>query len=914
MARVGNYGLERRIRLTIMNPFFSSRHLMTSENRRSRLAVVIVLCLALFAPHAAAAQETTTADKSPDRSQNNSNDLQVQATEVTLASGWVLPAELLREQASEPAGDQGRAALVEADLVGASLVLSNGPEMVILDTNGQSGVFAVRSKNDGQWSDWVTVEADNQDAPDGLPGEEGVMPEGAVRFNGAIGPIWIGEQSEELEIIQLDGEIESLTVEALRSTTDNEPDLLPARIEAAEPGSRPTIQPRSAWASQGWEYDNKHCEDGPSYADNVRAVVVHHTVTTNTYNQNQVDDLLRGIYRTHVKINGWCDIGYNFVVDKFGTIWEARSGGADRPVIGGHAKGFNTWSAGVALLGQHQAGARPTAAAPSAASLNSIAALASWKLGLHGIDPLGTTWMKSRTGATSGLRYPDGTWIEVPSILGHRDLGLTSCPGSHTYSRLGAVRNGAIRDSVLPYLPAAHEPQLSGPAFLSVDTAGGIRAGGAAAYPANPPSPTGAVVAISAEAGRGFVLQQDGSVVGFGGATSPGSKPAGTRLVVDMAVSSGGNAGHVMDENGGLHPFNGAAQVTSATATIGQAVAFDLEANGKGYVLDMAGNLSPIGPTEFHQLLLSADPVDVGLLPDGESGWVLDQAGRLHPFGGAPDWQRRGGNWNGTARAIAVDPNGNGGWILDSEGRLDGFGPERVAAPLSTTVGLATAFDVAIWWELRPELADTKAAQYVEGLTQLFLGRSNDLRQLDRAVWRADYHGFGPFIDDLATSDEWAGQIVDEIYQGVLDRPAEEEGRRYWIGKLRDGLRTQDLGALFYSSPEYVLAAGSNEGYVTRLYQALLHRLPDADGLDYWVSRLENGSARPIGISTGFYSSQESRNDRVAGLYGTILGREPDPEGLDYWSDLLLVSDDIELAKNLAGSKEFFLRVVDDTE
>ncbi len=891
-----------------MNSLLPSRHQLILAKRRSRLLVAILLCLSMLVPGAASVQEKNEVDQAPERSPDGSNDLQVVATEVALASGWTLPPEVVGEQANDQAG----AALARPSLVGASLDLSNAPEMVILDTNGHSGVFAIRSKNEGHWSSWVTVEADNQDAPDGLSGEEGVVPEGTAVFNGAIGPIWIGEHSEAVEIIQLDGDIESLTVEALTSTADQEPDLLPARIEAAEPGARPTIQPRSAWASEGWEFGNEHCDDGPSYADNVRAVVVHHTVTTNTYNQNQVDDLLRGIYRTHVKINGWCDVGYNFVVDKFGTIWEARSGGAERPVIGGHAKGFNTWSAGVALLGQHQAGARPTAIAPSAASLNSIAALASWKLGLHGIDPFGTTWMKSRTGATSGLRYPDGTWVEVPSILGHRDLGLTSCPGSHAYSRLGTVRSGAIRDSVLPYLPAAHEPQLSGPAFLTVDDVGGIRAGGAADYLANPPTPTGAVLAISAEAGRGFVLQQDGTVIGFGGATSPGFKPAGTRTVIDLVVSNGGNAGYVMDENGGLHPFNGAASLTVATATIGQAVAFGVAANGKGYVLDMAGNLSPIGSNQNDSMLLSGAPVDIGVLPDGESGWVLDQAGRLYPFGGAPDWQRRGGNWNGTARAIAVDPNGNGGWILDSEGRLDGFGPERLAAPLSTTIGLATAVDIAVWWELRPELAESKAAQYADGLTQLFLGRSNDLRQLDRAVWKADYHGFGPFIDDLATSDEWAGQIVDEIYQGVLGRPAEEEGRQYWIGQLRDGLRTQDLGALFYSSPEYVIAAGSSEGYVTQLYQALLHRQPDAEGLDYWVSRLENGSARPIGISSGFYSSEESRNDRVAGLYATILDREPDPEGLVYWSDLLLVSDDIELAKNLAGSKEFFLRVVDE--
>ena len=91
----------------------------------------------------------------------------------------------------------------------------------------------------------------------------------------------------------------------------------------------------------------------PAYADALRFAVVHHTAGSNSYSRAQSASIVRGIERYHVLANGWDDIGYNFLVDKYGQVFEGRWGGVDRNVVGAHAQGFNQGSAGVALIGTY---------------------------------------------------------------------------------------------------------------------------------------------------------------------------------------------------------------------------------------------------------------------------------------------------------------------------------------------------------------------------------------------------------------------------------------------------------------------------------------------------------------------------------------------------------------------------------
>ena len=123
----------------------------------------------------------------------------------------------------------------------------------------------------------------------------------------------------------------------------------------------------------------------PLYAPRVQLAVVHHTAGTNAYTRAQSAAIVRGIEVYHVKGNGWNDIGYNFLVDRYGQVFEGRYGGIDRNVVGAHAQGFNTGSVGIALIGNYQS---RDADAPR--QLDALEKLLAWRLDLAHVDPLST--------------------------------------------------------------------------------------------------------------------------------------------------------------------------------------------------------------------------------------------------------------------------------------------------------------------------------------------------------------------------------------------------------------------------------------------------------------------------------------------------------------------------------------------
>jgi hypothetical protein len=170
----------------------------------------------------------------------------------------------------------------------------------------------------------------------------------------------------------------------------------------------------------------------------LRFAVVHHTVNSNTYQPQDVPAMLAGMYHYHTASLGWCDLAYNFVVDRFGRVWQGRSGDVTKPIMSGATKGFNTSSLSVSFLGQYEPGASPPVAAPSQASLDAARDLIAWKFAMHGVNPTGTVRVQS---AGSNM-YPVGTWVTLPTLIGHRDTGHTACPGAYLYSRLPAMRLG----------------------------------------------------------------------------------------------------------------------------------------------------------------------------------------------------------------------------------------------------------------------------------------------------------------------------------------------------------------------------------------------------------------------------------------------------------------------------------------
>jgi hypothetical protein len=189
----------------------------------------------------------------------------------------------------------------------------------------------------------------------------------------------------------------------------------------------PAINTRAAWGA-----DERLRGTGPSYTSTIKAGFVHHTAGTDHYTAADVPKIIRGIYAYHTKSNGWSDIGYNFLVDKFGRIWEGRYGGMANNVLGAHTGGFNSESFGVSVLGNYDK-------APTTPEMvDSIARVMAWKLSLSYRNPAGTTSLVSQGGGTS--RYRAGTRATFNVIAGHRDAGNTSCPGRNLYAQLPNLR------------------------------------------------------------------------------------------------------------------------------------------------------------------------------------------------------------------------------------------------------------------------------------------------------------------------------------------------------------------------------------------------------------------------------------------------------------------------------------------
>ncbi|WP_055524526.1 peptidoglycan recognition protein family protein, partial [Streptomyces graminilatus] len=190
----------------------------------------------------------------------------------------------------------------------------------------------------------------------------------------------------------------------------------------------------------GWGADESLSPEAPEYlTGGIKAVVVHHTAESNDYTCSQSPAMIRAIYAYHVKTNGWKDIGYNFLVDKCGTIFEGRKGGVDKAVFGAHAYGFNSQTTGISVLGNYSLVAPPTAV------LTSVARLAAWKLGQYGVDPGPTATTTLTAGASGTSEYNTRTWktgdkLVFPTIHGHGDGYATECPGSKLHAQLGTIR------------------------------------------------------------------------------------------------------------------------------------------------------------------------------------------------------------------------------------------------------------------------------------------------------------------------------------------------------------------------------------------------------------------------------------------------------------------------------------------
>lgn len=314
--------------------------------------------------------------------------------------------------------------------------------------------FQLRTRKNGAWSEWAEMTYHDEHGPDAATAEAtGVRQGSDAVLVGEVDDVQVrvdaaGKAPADLRVSVINpGEAkqtkrEAPAIETTSATTDTsagtddtsastddtsaedtstDDTSAEGELQLAAAGTpKPTIYSRAQWGA------NEEMRDRGSLSYyEVHTGFVHHTVSSNNYTRSDVPSIIRSIYAYHTRSLGWSDIGYNFLVDKFGRVWEGRAGGVDRPVVGAHTRGYNDVSFAMSAIGNYQT------AFPTQAMINAYGQLFAWKLSLHGVKP-----QKWRA-------YYDENGKRFSAINGHRDAGATACPGQHLYDRLRDIRKSA---------------------------------------------------------------------------------------------------------------------------------------------------------------------------------------------------------------------------------------------------------------------------------------------------------------------------------------------------------------------------------------------------------------------------------------------------------------------------------------
>jgi hypothetical protein len=278
----------------------------------------------------------------------------------------------------------------------------------------------VRLEGD-EWSEWIEV--GNGDPLYAVGGADeaqlrtrGWRPEGTLHYVNVSGTTSAGESA--LTSVR----------EAVNSAFISVAGVVSPSAEAGV--RKPAFISRKAW---GAERDQGGCppRTQPAYGK-VKAGVVHHTVTSNSYSRGEAAGIVLAICRYHRNGNGWNDIGYNALVDRFGRLYAGRDGGLDRAVVGAQAQGYNAQTAGISAIGTH------TSVPVSGKTFRGFRNYFAWKLDHHGAGARGTTRLTSTGGDVN--RYPNGKKVRVKRIFRHGKVDYTACPGSALTQQIDRLR------------------------------------------------------------------------------------------------------------------------------------------------------------------------------------------------------------------------------------------------------------------------------------------------------------------------------------------------------------------------------------------------------------------------------------------------------------------------------------------
>lgn len=360
----------------------------------------------------------------------------------------------------QPATARGGAAVVAA--LRETTTTDYGMVAVTWDHNSAADgtrVF-IRSRVAGSWSGWNQVAVEPDEGP--APSEDSTVRDGTS-------PMWVGSADGvavrvtapdgstptglKVDTIQPDRAATGARVPTSRGYVATTGEPIPGPVDFP---AMPKIVTRKQWGADPRLGDQ--CWD-PVYGDSAQMVFIHHTVNSNDYAPSDGAAIMQSILAYHTQSRGWCDIGYNFLVDRYGTIYEGRRGGMRLPVRGSHAGDYNVDTVGISLIGNFDI-ARPTRPMK-----NALVRLVGWRLGTSYMPVQGQT-------TVNGKRFN--------RISGHRDAMSTTCPGRYAYAFLPTLRTRvadylSLYQSTIPPKAAVLGSAVTGTVFSGESAARGGR-------------------------------------------------------------------------------------------------------------------------------------------------------------------------------------------------------------------------------------------------------------------------------------------------------------------------------------------------------------------------------------------------------------------------------------------------------